>query len=228
MKLKNALPILVAVGSGVITLALFFLRDLIGGSLAQLFPTLLGWATTLAAIALLAGILNLLAVHLRKVSAFSAGWVYSIVLLLFFVGMLGMWLISLGAALVPPENQRAYSSAQLLVTLGQGAVEFAFNYIQTPVEASLMAVLAVILVLAGARLIRKQQSWTAVVFIIVTLFLIVGLTPIAGLTFLSDLSDAINNFLAAGATRGILFGIALGVIATGLRVIIGVDHPYGE
>jgi hypothetical protein len=31
----------------------------------------------------------------------------------------------------------------------------------------------------------------------------------------------------AGA-RGILLGVALGTVATGLRVLLGIDRPYSE
>jgi hypothetical protein len=31
-----------------------------------------------------------------------------------------------------------------------------------------------------------------------------------------------------GGTRGLLLGIALGTVLTGLRVLFGVDRPYGD
>jgi len=34
--------------------------------------------------------------------------------------------------------------------------------------------------------------------------------------------------VAAGGARGILLGVALGSIVTGLRVLLAVDRPYGE
>jgi hypothetical protein len=35
------------------------------------------------------------------------------------------------------------------------------------------------------------------------------------------------NVFSTGGARGLLIGIALGVLLTGLRVIFGVDRPYG-
>jgi hypothetical protein len=103
-----------------------------------------------------------------------------------------------------------------------------FAYVQTPVEATLSAMLAVILILAGARLIRKQRNWAAVLFVIVSIVLLITLAPINALSFLTDLRALFIDTVALGAMRGIILGVALGVIATGLRVIIGVDHPYGD
>jgi hypothetical protein len=37
----------------------------------------------------------------------------------------------------------------------------------------------------------------------------------------------INEFFAVAGARGILIGVALGALATGLRVLFGIDRPYG-
>ena len=231
MKPSNVLPLLVAVGSGVVTLALFFVRGVIveGYNLSDGFSIILNWATTLMAITLLIGIGNLFAVHVRKVSDFSAGWPYSSVLLIAFIGTLVMWLLGNGLKLAMAQGLLPITPiATQLAALGLGITNASLLYVQTPVEASLSAMLAVIMILAGARLIRKQRNWTSVLFVGVSLLLIISLVPISFLPFLSSGYDFFMQSLAPGVVRGILFGVALGVIATGLRVIVGVDHPYGE
>jgi hypothetical protein len=37
----------------------------------------------------------------------------------------------------------------------------------------------------------------------------------------------ITQVLALGGARGILIGVALGTLTTGLRVLFGADRPYG-
>jgi hypothetical protein len=37
----------------------------------------------------------------------------------------------------------------------------------------------------------------------------------------------IAQVLAAAGARGILLGVALGTLTTGLRILFGVDRPYG-
>ncbi|NIR13173.1 MAG: hypothetical protein GWN86_04170 [Desulfobacterales bacterium] len=44
---------------------------------------------------------------------------------------------------------------------------------------------------------------------------------------MEDFKSLIIYLPAVGGARGILLGVALGVIATGIRVIIGTDKPYG-
>jgi hypothetical protein len=37
----------------------------------------------------------------------------------------------------------------------------------------------------------------------------------------------VTEVLALGGARGILIGVTLGTLTTGLRVIFGADRPYG-
>ena len=227
MKPNNILSLVVAVGAGLITLGLMFLRPdpASNNSLALVLSTILNWATTLAAAALLTGILNLISVHLRKAGDLTVSSFYSIIFCLAFFGVMAMWGIAASARTFLPEGNPLRSQ---MMDWGQSTVNFAFNYIQTPVESALTGVLAVVMVLAGARLIRNHKHWSAILFVLVALALIVGLAPIAGLDILSALRGGLSDYLAIGAARGILLSISLGVIATGLRVIVGVDQPYGE
>ncbi len=215
--MKLRLPMAVAIIAGLVTLTLYFFPPvkILGDHDLRLL--LVEWAATLGAVALLVGVLNLALVHVRKISTFSRGWVYSIFLVLALALVFGLGLLGMLAPEPFAETARA-------------GTRFAFLYIQTPVEATLAALLVVVMVVAGARLIYKRRSWSAVLFIVVVLILIAGLAPInlPGLNALSAVRDWVTQVPSVGGARGILLGIALGAIATGLRVIIGADHPYGE
>jgi hypothetical protein len=221
----NLVSLTIAAGSGLITLLLMLVRFEPESDFAFALPTLLDWVTTLSAAALIVGILNLLAVHFRKVSVFNLTSMYSITFFVAFFGVVVMWVVAATARFFLAEADPLRTD---MVGLGQGTVDFAFKYVQTPIEASLTGILAVVLTLAGARLIRTRRHWSAFIFVAVALFLIISLAPISLLSFLPDLRDVLVQPFAEGAARGILLGVALGVIATGLRVIIGVDQPYGE
>lgn len=228
MKALNYVSLAVAFIAGVATLLLLFIpavSEALTVDNQSGLTILLGGVTTLVAVALLVGIANLFSVHLRKASALNLNSVYSGIFLITFLGILFMWLLGAVAksAIMPAGPVR-----DNLILFGDATVKFAFQYIQTPVEASLAAVLAVVLVLAGVRLIRTRRHWSAVVFMIVSVLLIIGLVPIAGLTILADLRNGLTQYLAVGAARGILLGISLGVVATGLRVIFFMDQPAGE
>ena len=216
--MKMRLPLLIAISVGAVTLIAYFVPL---GPLGIIKSLLVDWAATLSAIALLLGILNLVLVHIEKFASFKTGWVYSIVLLLGFIFALGMGLFPPLIDLTRQANAQ-FSAAQTMRDMSR----FMFVYIQTPIETSLTAVLAIIMIMAGARLIRKRRNLSAALFILVSLVLILGLAPLVPI--LGDVREWIVQVPAIAGARGILLGVALGAITTGLRLIIGVDRPYGE
>ena len=200
----------IAVLSGITTLILYFVNLQLGLDVRAL---LVEWVSILAAMALLLGVINLVAVHLRKVGTQAKGWMYSLILFVSFLVVLSLGIVKLAV----PANP-----------IGRDGVNFAFNYIQAPVEAALAALLGVVLIVAGARLIYRRRNWGAVFFVLIAAMLLVGVAPLNNLSFMQGLSQWIMQVPAAGGARGILLGIALGVLTTGLRVIMGADRPYGE
>lgn len=174
---------------------------------------LIQWAVLLAAAALLLGLFNLLAVHWNKVSLQEAGWPYSALLILFFLVTLVLGL------LFGPDYE---------------VVLMLFQYVQLPVEASLLALLAVSLTVAGFRLLARRRDVISIVFMATALLVLLGTAPwpIGGESVLylavSDLRAWVTQVWAAAGARGILLGVALGAITTGLRVLLASDRPYGD
>jgi hypothetical protein len=105
------------------------------------------------------------------------------------------------------------------------------NAIVVPVEASLMAILAITLIYAMIRLLRRRLDVMSVVFLIVAVFFLILLIPTPFGPILGDRgTQALIDFLgifSGGGARGLLIGIALGTLLTGLRVLFGADRPYG-
>jgi hypothetical protein len=211
MKLRISLVwAAVATGTGLIVLAGFFFEI---PALETGRQILVDWAVLLAAMALLIGLLNLLSVHWSKVSQQEAGWPYSAVLLLFFLVTLGLGL------LFGPDSP---------------VILFLFNNVQLPVEASLMALLAVSLTVAGFRMVRRRRDVASLLFVGVGFLVLLGTGPwLVGSegsanTLFRDIRNWLAQIWAAGGARGILLGVALGATATGLRVLLAADRPYGE
>jgi hypothetical protein len=107
-------------------------------------------------------------------------------------------------------------------------MRLAVDAIIVPVEASLMAILAVTLIYASIRLLRRRVDVMSVVFLVVAVvFLILIMpTPFGQIPGDQALANILGMFSRGGA-RGLLLGIALGTLLTGLRVLFGVDRPYG-
>jgi len=92
-----------------------------------------------------------------------------------------------------------------------------------------MAVLAVTLAFSSVKMLQRQRSLMGLVFFIgVILFLVINsgiLSTITDVPLLQNLLSAFHQVPGAGA-RGILLGVALGSLVTGLRILIGSDRPY--
>ena len=168
---------------------------------------LLRWAATLTGVAVLLGILNLLTVHWLKIIQPREGGVYSLVMLIAFV------ITFLVVAVDTPT--------------GSWSV-WIFRYIQLPVETSLLAILAVLLVVAVARLVFRRPDSFTLLFLGTAILLLVAATYLPGfdIPVVRSLRDWIVEVPVVAGARGLLLGIGLGVVATGLRILLGADRPY--
>jgi hypothetical protein len=192
-----------AVATGLIVLMGYFFP-------AQLGPfrqLLLDWGVSIAGMAVLVGIYNLAAVQMEKFRVGQKGGVYGILL------VISLLLTFLFGVFLGPENQY---------------MRLTMDAIILPVEASLMAILAVTLIYASIRLLRRRVDVMSVVFLVVAVvFLILTMpTPFGPVPGDRALLDFLELFSSGGA-RGLLIGIALGTLLTGLRVLFGLDRPYG-
>ncbi len=199
----------VAMAFGGVVLAGYFVE---WQTLQELRLLFMRWAILLSATALLLGILNLLAAHMHKVTQQETGWPYSALLIIILLGTLVLGL------LFGPDNRVVLSL---------------FEYIQLPVEATLMALLAVSLAVAGVRMVARRRDVYSLIFILTALLVLLGTAPWpfggGGMTaYFGWLRNWLAQVWAAGAARGIVLGVALGAITTGLRVLLGADRPYGD
>ncbi len=217
LKLKSPISTAIAIGVGVVVLLGYFFGGDPAGELTTLGllrDFLLQGAIVWAAVAMLVGIANLASVHLGKVRADEEGS-FSFILLLSLIITLGVGLYDI---------IKTHTDQQLNFQ----RTSWIFNYIQLPIETSLMAVLAVSLTYAAVRLLTRRLNLLSAVFIGVVLMLLIGAVP--QVAALAPLFAEIRNWILqiptmAGA-RGILLGVALGTIATGIRILTGGDRPY--
>lgn len=203
--MRNPVAAAIAIAVGLTILIGYFIPL---GVLTNVRTYLLDWAIGMAGVASLVAILNLILVHGRKIRNRREPDRYSIFLILAFV-------ITFVAGMV--------------LGPASGIFQNIITSIQIPIEATLMAVLAISLTFASLRLFKRRKGWMALLFVCSTVvFLIVGsgfLSIGSEIPLLRDILGAINMLPIAGA-RGILLGVALGGLTTGLRILMGADRPY--
>ncbi len=197
-------------------LAVLFLR-LFPSGFESVAARLLHAAAALAAVALLIGIVNLLNVHLAKMADGGMDAAHSAILVI-ALGLTFVTTIGLG-----PNGAVG----------GVQPTNWLFQYIQIPVEGSLMALLAVTLVYAAARLLRRAPNPFSFIFLGTALLILLGGSMLASGSFgfiseaVTGVRDWITQVPAAAGARGLLLGIALGAVAAGLRILMGADRPFG-
>lgn len=199
--LKRGVPLTFAVLFGLATLAGLLVFP-------PLSDMILSWAAFLAAVALILGLVNLLTVHGKRALDRNP---YSAVLVLSIVAVLAL----------------AVTDALDITTAG---VEMAFNVIQVPLEAALASLLAFFLLFAGVRMLAHRLNWQSGLFVISALFFLVTRGPLP-----QPVAEAVqpvrafaDSVLVTAGMRGLLLGVALGVITLSLRLLSGLERPYSS
>jgi hypothetical protein len=209
--MRYVIPTAVAIGVGLITLAGYFVNASQIVNIRLLFTS---WATILAALAVLLGLLNLILVHFRRIQAGAQGSIYSLitvaaVVATFVVGALES--VRFGA----PSTSEPGSITQML-----------FSSVIIASEAALASLVLFFLVVAAARLLRNKPNRWSLVFLGALLIALVGWLPISGLEQVNSVRDWFLSVPVSAGARGILLGVALGTVMVGLRVFVGIERPY--
>lgn len=193
-----------AIAAGLIVLLGYFFPD----QLESFRIILLDWAIILAAMAVLIGIYNLIAVQMEKIRTRQKGGTYGVLLVISLIITFGLGLI------LGPENPYMQLTVDAIIV---------------PAEASLMAILAVTLIYASIRLLRRRVDVMSVLFVVIAVIFLLALVPIpfGGIEALQGFVLQVAGMFSSGGARGLLIGIALGTLLTGLRVLFGIDRPYG-
>lgn len=193
------------------------------------------WFDILAAIAFVLGGGNLLRVHLKKISDRVAGWGYSVIVLLAFLTTLAVGIGKVGVG--PSAQFPDYPWSGPYRQTG-GAFWFFYEYAFSPLTSTMFAMLAFYIASAAFRAFRAKNVdaslllGTAFVILLGRTFagvILTGWIPassvFSGLR-VENLTVFIMSVFTTAGNRAIMIGIALGIVATALKVLMGVDRSY--
>ena len=201
MSLKRSAATAIAISVGLFVLLDFFVQNAFIGTLKFVFVR---WAIIVAAFAMVLGFFNVLTVHVNKILRFKQGWFYSIFLVLTMMAVLILGLI---------EGPQGSLTSRI------------FQYILFPLQATIFSLLAFFVALAAYRAFRLR-SWESALLVITGVIVLLGQVPLW--EALTSFKEWILGVPSMASARGILLGVALGTVATGLRVLLGIDRPYSE
>ena len=168
------------------------------------------WGLILAAAAFLLGLINLVQVNLPKVLRREADWGYKAIMLLALVATL---IVGFAGGASRLDDGEAY--------------KWVFDFVFIPLNATMFALLAFYIASAAFRAFRARNI-EATVLLIAAIVVMIGRVPIG--EALSEQLPTLVNWLMevpnTAARRAIFVGAALGAIATGIRIILGIERSH--
>lgn len=174
-----------------------------------------GWAIIIRAFAAVLGVANLARISALRIARRERDWGYQLPLL---GGLFLMMVLGVAGTWFPAP----------LFGIGEGSL---FNdlylNIYVPMQGTMFALLAFYIASAAFRAFRVR-SLEAGLLAVAAVLVMLGRVPIGALIWdhLPAVSDWIMNVPNNAAKRAILIGAALGAIATGLKVILGLERNY--
>ncbi len=202
---RQLIPVAIAIGVGVVVLLGQFISNI---TLDNIVGVLISWGAIVGAFALLLGLANLVLFHTKRIVKRDREMPFSILIL---ASALVVFLLALPSG-------------------GTGATsQWVMRYVYQPLEASFLSLLVFFIGAAVYRALRVR-SWEMALFAISAVIVLIGSAPFMSVVspFFPALRDWVVNVPALAGGRGILLGVALGIMATGLRLLTGIDRPYSE
>jgi hypothetical protein len=207
--MRNVIPAAIAISVGLITLLGYFFTGVIPVTLRLI---LTDWAVILGALAVILGLINLIAVHARRIEAQSRGWLYSVLTVAALLVTLLIGVLIDGGNLYAPD----------------GLSNLLFTGVIAASQAALASLVMFFLVVAAVRMLRTKPNAWSILFLAVIVITLVAWLPFEQMGLANAFRDWMISVPAAAGARGIVLGVALGTIAIGLRVLTGVERPYKD
>jgi hypothetical protein len=160
------------------------------------------------------GVYSLLRMHYLKIRRRMDGWGYSILVWIGFTAMVGAGFYNEGQGFLNPQVEG-------------GWVRWLYIYIFTPCQSSMFSILAFFIASAAYRSFRAK-SFEAGVLLLAAVIVMFGTVPVSTSVWsgFPELAQYLLSVPNLAVKRAIFFGIALGGIATSLRIIFGIERSY--
>jgi len=211
--MQRRVPILLTGAIGLVMLLYFFVpHPLISGP-GHFFEDSV---IIVVAFAIVLGAANLLQFNGDIIMKRGTDWPYKVILLLSMFVMIGIGLAN-GEKYLEPETQFSWM----------------YNSFYAPMQATMFALLAFYIASAAFRAFRIRNL-EAGLLAGAALIVMLGRVPIGNLISshwpegvrLPEIADWIMENPQNSAKRAILMGAALGVMSTGLRIILGIEGSF--
>ncbi len=177
------------------------------------YNNILDWKQVVFGITLILGVISLFLFHWRKIEQRAEGWGYSVVTI---SGLFFMIIVS------------------IIFKLENSPYSWMFEYVQSPMQSTMFALLAFYVASASYRAFRAR-GFHAALLLTAGVIVMLGRVPIGEMMgfsigdhyySLSTVSSFILDYPNLAAKRGIMIGVGLGMTATAIKIIVGIERTY--
>jgi hypothetical protein len=208
--MKRTLPLLLTFVVGMIMVGEFFIPHY---AYKEMTKELLEWGVIISAGAFLLGVVNLIQVNWPVIQQRRTDWGYKVAMLVALLAML----------------VAGFMGGESRLDDGQ-SFKWLFDYFFVPLNATMFALLAFFIASAAFRAFRARNTEATVMLLAAALVMLAAVPIGASIPGVGEYLVATKNWIMSvpniAARRAIFIGAALGAIATGLRVILGLERTH--
>ena len=202
--MKRQIPLLIVILLGFTFAVHTFVPHKIS---ADFYDWYQSWIKAISPFMVLLGIMSLFMVHSNKIQRKVPNWQYSLVTLLALIG----------------------TGAVGFIWGTQEGTPFMwmFKNVQMPMGATMFSLLAFYIASAAYKAFRAR-SLEATVLLIAAIIVMLGQVPIGMKIskYIPETATWILNVPNLAAKRGIALGVGLGMTATSLKILLGIERTY--
>ncbi len=220
--MKREIPLAITFIAGISFAIAYFIPHWPFGKLEKWFND---WLVIVFAFAIWLGALNLLKISFMKIINKKSDWPHAalIIISFFVIVIIGFYEGYRGLYANPPFSFR---------DPGTG-FDWLYVNVYSPLSATMFALLAFFVASASYRAFRAR-NFEATLLLLAAFFVMLGRVPIGDLLTswlpksyqMSQWATWIMNVLNTAGQRAIMIGIALGLVSTSLRIILGLERSY--
>jgi len=202
--MKRQIPLIIIIGLGFIFAAHTFIPHKVSNDFYEWWQS---WSKAIAPFAVVLGVMSLFMVHSTKISRKVPNWQYSLVTLLALI----------------------FTSLSGFIWGTQEGTPFMwlFKNVQMPMGATMFSLLAFHIASAAYKAFRARSPEATVLLIAATIVML-GQVPLGAQIskWIPEASQWILNVPNLASKRAIALGVGLGMTATSLKILLGIERTY--
>ncbi|HOD53716.1 MAG TPA: hypothetical protein PKJ08_04250 [Candidatus Cloacimonadota bacterium] len=203
--MKRTLPLAIVIILGFLFVGYVFVPHKIS---QDFYDWYMEWMKAMSPFGVILGIMSITMTHTARIQHKVPNWQYSIVTLIAMIFT-------------------AYAGFQWGTQEGTPYM-WLFKNVQMPMGATMFSLLAFYIASASYKAFRARSA-EATVLLLAAIIVMLGQVPIGVSMFgegINDITQWILNVPNLASKRGIALGVGLGMVATSLRILLGIERTY--